>query len=98
MTDWPALIGAMAATLTPVGGAIGFIWSKVERRFASIESQLVQCEKREGACLDRSSRQLTVIELLWNALEQANPQARELKRSKHLLEDLRRETREAQAE
>lgn len=89
--DVPATVGAFVAAATPLGAAIGWLWGKVEKRFAGIEEKLALCEKREGRCAERAARQLTVIELLWNALELANPADRALKRSKHLLDELKRD-------
>ncbi len=48
MGDLPAIIAAAAATLTPLGVGIGFVWNKVEKRMAAIEAKAEACEKREA--------------------------------------------------
>ena len=75
MIDWAAIIAAIATLLTVVGGALRFLWNKVERRFDGIEAQLEACREREVAGARINATQLTVIELIWNDLKKLQPKS-----------------------
>lgn len=47
MSDLASLILAAAGVLTPIGAGLGWIWTKVEKRIASIEAKARECEDRE---------------------------------------------------
>ena len=94
MIDWAAIIAAIATLLTVVGGALRFLWNKVERRFDEIEAQLEACREREVAGARINATQLTVIELIWNDLKKLQPKSGTLARAHRLLEDLKSQTNE----
>jgi hypothetical protein len=94
MSDWAAIIGAFATLLTVLGGALRFLWNKVERRFDEIEAQLEACREREASASKINATQLTVIELIWNDLKKLQPKSGTLARAHKLLEDLKSQTNE----
>lgn len=101
MSDIPAIIAAIAGALVPVGGAVAFVWNKIESRFRTIEGLLDECQERERAHQqrehghqERRGVHLTVIELLWQEVAGHNPQARGLQRAKRLLDDLKTKAKE----
>jgi hypothetical protein len=94
MIDWAAIIGAIATLLTVLGGALRFLWNKVERRFNEIEQHLEACREREVAASRINATQLTVIELIWNDLKKLQPKSGTLARAHKLLEDLKSQTNE----
>ncbi len=83
------IAGTIVAALTPVGGAIGFVWNKVEKRIAALELKVSDCEAREDAGQARRGTLLTVIELLWQEVERASPASPILRRAKRLLDGLK---------
>lgn len=91
MSDIAALITAI---VTPLGGAIAFVWIKLEARFKSIEERLEECRLREIESQRRSTVKLTVIELLWQEIERSTPDNAVLRRAKRLLDGLKREQKE----
>ncbi len=89
--------------LLPAGGAIAFIWNKIEKRavareaknetrFARIEGDLAECRRREEESQQRRAIQLTVIELLWAKVKEFDPSAPVLERAKHLLDELKQKS------
>lgn len=92
MIDWAAIIGAIATLLTVIGGALRFLYLKLERRFTDIEAQLEACRRREMAATRINSTQLTVIELLWSEVKRIQPRSNALQRAHKLLEDLKAQT------
>lgn len=92
MSDLSEVITAVVAAAGVCGSGIGFIWHKVERRFAEIELKLEACESREDEGQKRRARQLIVIELLWQEIERLapdGPMPKVLARAKQLLDDLK---------
>lgn len=83
------IITAAVAACGTVGGAVAFVWNKIENRFTEIEGKLEECQTRERDSLDRRSVQLTVIELLWQEVKRLAPDAVVLIRAKRLLDDLK---------
>lgn len=89
--------------LVPAGGAIAFVWNKIERRavvrekanearFTKIEQDLAECRRREVESQERRAIQLTVIELLWAKVKELDPSAHVLDRAKHLLDELKQKS------
>lgn len=96
MLDIPATLTAVAAVLVPLGGGIGFVWSKVdaarsqrEARLLKIEGELEECRDHRAKSMERRAKQLTVIELLWLELERIAPDAKVFSRVKKLLDELK---------
>lgn len=94
MNDIASVIGAIAAAMVPIGGAIAWIWNKFEQRLRSIETKLQECQDRESRHHHRRGVQLTVIELLWQEVSRNNPDAWVIQRAKRLLDDLKVKARE----
>jgi hypothetical protein len=76
---------ALTGLLTTVGGAIAFVWVKIEKRFSEIEKKLEACEKRER----RNQRQLVLYEaalsIVMDELEKSKPASTALNHARHLL-------------
>lgn len=81
---------AAAPIMTLSGGAVAWLWSKIEKRFKRIEEELEKCRQRELHALERRGTHLTVIELLWNEIKRLAPDAEVLDRAQHLLERLKK--------
>lgn len=90
-----------AVTLTPTlgvcGGGIAWVWNQVKTRIAEIkaehakaiekiEVEAERCEARERRSTERHAILVTVIELLWRAVERHDPAAPELKRGDVLMD------------
>ncbi|MXO73590.1 hypothetical protein [Alteraurantiacibacter buctensis] len=83
MSDLAAIITAATGLLVALGGAIAWLWNKLENRFTAIEQRAEGCE-------ERSAVQTTVIELLWQELERVTPDgSKVLARALKLLNDLK---------
>lgn len=82
---------AVTGISTLLGGAIGFVWNKIERRFDEFDDKLEQCHSREMDSQERGVRLLTVIELLFQEVARLSPDAPVLKRARRLLENLKEE-------
>lgn len=80
---------AFVAVVTPLGGGIAWIWSLIDRRITGLERKVEACEAREDAGMERRLVQLTVIEILWQRLDQLEPGSAVLARAKKLLDDLK---------
>lgn len=80
---------AAVAVLTPIGGGIAWLWAQIDKRITGLESKVAACEAREDAGMARRAVQLTVIELLWQRLDQLEPGSAVLVRAKKLLDDLK---------
>ena len=83
------IAGTVVAVLTPIGGAIGFVWTKVEARFASIEKKLEECQAREDLGQERRGVLVAVAELLWQELKRVSPRSAALVRARQLLDQVR---------
>jgi DTW domain-containing protein YfiP len=70
---------AVAGTL---GGAIAFLWVRVERMNKRVKADLDACE-------DARDTQLIVIEIFWQELKRIAPTSATLKRAHHLLDEMR---------
>ena len=82
MTDWAAIIVAVSGLMGTLGGAVSWLWLKLERRLTRLEADVRQCEDKRGI-------QLTVIELLWAELKRLAPDTPIFDRAKRLLDDLK---------
>lgn len=80
---------AFVAVVTPLGGGVAWLWAQIDKRITGLENKVAACEAREDAGLERRSVQLTVIELLWQRLDQLEPGSAVLVRAKKLLDDLK---------
>lgn len=81
-----AVFGASGVAAV-VGGAVKFVWDKIEARFKSIEDQLAECRAREETSQERRATLGTVIELLWQELKRIAPDADILNRADKLMEN-----------
>lgn len=91
MIDWQATL----VVLAPAGTAAAFVWRKIEARFKAMERKLDACERHRDEDQDRREKHVAIIELLWQEVDRIDPDSRTLKRCKHLLDQLKRLTREA---
>lgn len=86
--DVPGTILAVVALLTPIGGAIAYLWAKIESRFTTIEKQLAECERRDH----RNTRALTLYEtaltVVMDELERHNSASPALAQARKLLHQL----------
>lgn len=80
--QWPDAVNAIAAALTAMGGAIAWLWNKLERVQANVKADLEACE-------DARATQLIAIELLWQECSRVNPKSMTLKRVEKVLDDLK---------
>lgn len=90
-----AIAGSGGAMVT-IGGGVAWIWNKIESRFKAIEDDLDRCRVREEASVKRRAVHVSVIEILWQALERHEEPAnsKPLARAKHLLDDLKQMAKE----
>jgi hypothetical protein len=90
VSEIAVLITSVVGALTAAGGAVTWLWAKVEARFKDVEQKLEDCEKRELRQKDTTAKHLIVIELLWQEVERRtrgpNPV---LERAGKLLDDLK---------
>lgn len=91
MIDWTAT----AALLGPSGAAIAFVWNKVDKWVKGINEKLEACERRDRNSQSRREKHLAIIELLWREVDRLDPTSRALKRCKHLVDELKKETQAA---
>lgn len=83
------LIVAGVAALTAAGGAVRFIWTKLEQRFLHIEKQLEECRKREDRQGQRRAVYMLAVELLLGEVERlAGRKSRIMVRVQKLLDTL----------
>lgn len=83
MSELAAMITAATGLLVALGGAIAWLWNKLENRFTAIEERGQDCE-------ERSSVQLRVIELLWQEVKRlADGPSAVLERAEHLMDNLK---------
>lgn len=87
MSDLAAIITASASVLTVTGGAIAFVWNKVEKGFGEIRGELDKCRQRDAT-------RLLVIELLWQAASKSKAAAPVLARCKEHLDKLKEQERQ----
>lgn len=84
-----------------LGGAIAFLWGRMEWSNAKIRRALQQCQRREtearereqailSASKERRAHLTTIIELLWYEVSRLAPEALVLKRAKKLLDDVKK--------
>lgn len=100
MSDLAAVVTSVGSALAVAGGAVKWLWGKVENRFATIEAELAACQerevkaaRRETALMIHANKHLMVIELLWQEVERRSrgePNA-VLGRARELLDDLKEE-------
>lgn len=89
-TELAAIITASVGGLGSLGAAAKFLWDKIEKRFADIESDLEKCRERELETKEHRAVHLTVIELMWVELRRFDPESQVLERVKKLLDDLKK--------
>lgn len=84
------IIAAVVPTLTVLGGATGFVWNKIEKRFARIEQELDSCQQRERRAQQQNAVHIAVIELMWREIDRfGEASAPTLRRVKKLLDDMK---------
>lgn len=84
------MITALTAAMVPAGGAIAFLWNKIERRFAKLEGEQEVTELHLEACRRAGALKLTVIELLFQELRRVSPESWLLDRASDMLKEARR--------
>lgn len=89
VSDLSNIITAGATVAGVLGGAISFLWARVEFTNRKTKQSLVKCEQREANSKERHLKQLTIIELLWQEIERLVPDALVLRRAKTLLNDMK---------
>jgi len=92
VSEIAALITAVTGLLVALGGGVVWLWARVEKRFASVEAKLDECERREARHLKTAAAHLTVIELLWQEVKRRTRGANDvLERAEKLLDDLKKD-------
>jgi hypothetical protein len=100
MSDIAVLITSGVGALTAAGGAVAWLWNKIEKRFEKVEAELEACRQRESNAKARESqlmlhatKHLMVIELLWQEVERRSRGAPNavLGRARKLLDALKEE-------
>lgn len=93
MSDLPTILTAAGVSLPTLGAGIAFLWNKLEKRFATIERKLEECQQREDRQKQRGSVHLIVIELLWQEVTRLTgiSQNPTLNRAKSLLDGLKKD-------
>jgi hypothetical protein len=94
MMDWAGIIVALATLFGTIGGALRFLWNKIDKKFELVDAALEACRERETSINRINATQLTVIELIWNDLKKLQPKSGTLARAHKLLEDLKSQTNE----
>ena len=89
MEHWAGVITAIISGLIAFGGSVKWLWDKIEKRFMLIEQKLDECHKREMEGVERRSKQVTVIELLWQEVQRIAPDSKVFERAKKLLDELK---------
>lgn len=82
-------IAGLSAIMGLAGGAIKYVWDKIESRFQNIEADLAACHAREAQAMERRSLLLTVNELFCYELQRVCPGSAILARAKVLMCDVR---------
>ena len=93
MSELATLIGAATGFAVPVGAGVTFVWRKVEARFKEQDRKLAICEARDRDSQSRREKHLAIIELLWREVDRLDPKSRALNRCKHLIDDLKKDTK-----
>jgi len=89
LSDLPAIITSVAGAVATAGGAVTWLWNKVEARFQEVESELEKCREREKTSMEVAAKHLLVIELLWQAASKNKAAAPTLARCKERLDKLK---------
>lgn len=82
MSDLSEAVQAGVAVATALGGAIAWLWGRVEKMNRRVQADLAACE-------DARHTQLIVIEIFWRELERLSPRSAALKRGGKLLDELK---------
>lgn len=69
----------LGITLPTIGGAIAWIWNKIEKRVAALEHEVKSCQGERTVLL-------AAAEMLYVALKQASPRSPTLSRARQLLD------------
>ena len=100
MSELAALITAGVGAVTALGGAIAWLWARVEKGLAKHEQQLRECReserKFEVAMKVTAAKHVAVIDLLWQEIERlvkGKPNA-VLGRARDKLDELKQEMEE----
>lgn len=89
MSDIPAIIVAATGALGSIGVAARFIYNKVEKRFSTMEAQLLECAKRDRAGLEYRILSSTLIDVLYGELKRGRPNSAALKTARPLMVQLK---------
>ena len=84
-----AIGGASVAVLTAAGGAMKFVWNKVEQRFTKIENALAECRIDRETSEKRRGILITIVELLKQELVRYLPESPTLSQVENKMAEFR---------
>lgn len=90
MENAAPILVAIGSLMAIIGGAFKWLWNKVELRSIANEARFTAIEKALEECRTDGSIKLTVIELMWQEIEQLAPNSPVLRRVKRLLDGLKK--------
>lgn len=91
MSEVAAVITSVIGALGVAGGAVKWLWVKIEKRFQQVEDKLAACERREVRQKETTAKHLIVIELLWQVARKSRGATDVLGRCEKLLDDLKQD-------
>jgi len=94
MSDTADLIVACTSLAGAAGGALAFVWNRIEKSIKSIKAELGEHKQRLEECQRDHSIKRVVIELLWQVVERHAPDDPSLLRAKKLLDESKDRERE----
>ena len=89
MSEVSDLMSAVASMMVPIGGAIAFVWAKVEHSMRNIRREQRSMQRELLKCQRDRAVKLTVIELLWQVVVKHEPSSPILDRAKRLLDRIK---------
>lgn len=87
--DATSIVAAGVSVASVLGGAIAWLWARVEKANREIRAELKKCEERETRGKARRSCLTTIIELFWQEVSRLAPESPVLKRAEKLLDDMK---------
>lgn len=89
MNQLVSLYGEPVGLLVVAGGAFGWLWRWIVKRFEQLELKLEACEQHKEDGKDRRAKMWRIIDMLLDAIEDIEPDHRKLPRVRSLLSELR---------
>ena len=77
--DWLEVLKTLGVTVPVVGGAIAWIWNKIEKRISALEDEVKGCRADRTALLAAG-------EMLYVELKRVAPRSHALTRARRLLD------------